>query len=618
MGPAPKAGNSRFSACWTTPIRWLAVLALLTVGAAGLTACERHEAPLIDLLGISPRYVAEGDRLELLGRNLPPGKRATLVLEGAVFRPGAPPRRGVVARGEAISQPDRAVGSVTKALQHALVGDGPAARHATFRGQASLLFDSAEPGAPKVSGTLREVVLDIDGKPLTQELQAEQAAESSRFLSYLGVSLERLDPPFKVSEVAQNGLAHRAGIKPGDVIIELDSLNLMSLADFAPRPDATQSDLLLRRGNNPSAVSITLPTGAFHRQPPTSVLATVIGLAAFALSLALCFFTPIGRNLRWLGPQLAWRSKEVFAPAAPRFSPRQRSTTFVGWAARAVLTLGVLASFAWLSRADVSERASSFLYAGLAILLLLGALIAGGRRPLGTWSLSRALKSAFFALTHLALIFASLSHVAVRTGTMDLERVALAQGAAPWLWNAFSSPLSLLAFSLYLLCLVPSYAPQLTRLPLAHLHGDTRAPSVVDWFFLSALSALGVVFFLGGWRHPGETQAAPTLIAVGLSVVLFFVKTLCLFALGLFTRLAVRSVSILDLGGWLWTWVVPAGALLAVITPWANKVSLPTFVVDGSRIALLVFFSLVMSYLALQVALAWRSKRPELGIHPWV
>lgn len=594
---------------------WGAVLFAVSFALAG---CEPEPAALVDLLGISPRYVSLGDRIELLGRNLPPGKRARLLLKGAVFRPGAAPRSGFFAESEAISRPDRAVGNLTAALQQALIGDGIASRHATFRGRATLVFEPLDAASPKVTGTLANVVLDVDGKPLSAEDAREQNQEASRFLAHAGMAFESLQPPFRVSEVKQNGLAHQAGVKPGDVLIEIDSVNLVAFTDLAPRPDHVESELVLRRGNNPTPVSLSIPTGAYHRQPPSWVARSAIGLGAFALCLMLCYGTRLGQSLRWLGAQLAWRMQESLAKRADLRVPTRGRSALLAGGLRALLSVAVLAFFTWLSRAGVDEKASTLLYAALGVLLLLVALIAGGRVARGSWSLSEALKAGFFSLTHLSLAIAALGHVALRIGTFDLARVANGQEALIWRWNAFASPLSLGALGLYFVCLVPSYAPQLTRLPLAHLRGETRLPSLVDWFFLSVLAALGAVFFLGGWSGSGIGLSTPNLLSEGLSIALFWSKSLVLFSAAFLVRVAVRSASVRDLGGWLWKWAVLPGTLLLALTPFVERLSLPIIVADLSRVALLLIFVLLSLYLFLQVARAWRARRPELGIQPWV
>ena len=607
--PASQRPPISLQRCWG--------VVLFAVGFA-LAGCHRQPAALVDLLGVSPRYVSVGDRIELLGRNLPPGKHARVLLEGTVFRPGAAPRSGFFAESEAISQPDRAVGNLTAALQQALIGSGIASRHATFRGQATLVFEPLDAASPKVTGTLANVVLDVDGKPLSVEEDREQTQEATRFLAHAGMAFESPQPPFRVSEVKQNGLAHQAGVKPGDVLIEIDSVNLVSFTDLAPRPDQVESELVLRRGNNPTPVSLSIPTGAYHRQPPSWVARSAIGLGAFALCLMLCCGTRFGQSLGWLGAQLAWRMQEILAKRADLRVPTRGRSALLAGVLRAVVSVAVLVFFTWLSREGGDEKASTLVYAALGVLLLLVALIAGGRVARGSWSLREALKSGFFSLTHLCLAFAALGHVALRIGTFDLARVANGQEALIWRWNAFASPLSLAALGLYFVCLVPSYAPQLTRLPLAHLRGETRLPSLVDWFFLSVLAALGAVFFLGGWSSAGIGLGAPNLLSEGLSIALFWSKSLLLFSAALLVRAAVRSASVRDLGGWLWKWAVLPGTLLLALTPFVERLSLPIIVADLSRVALLLIFVLLSLYLLLQVARAWRARRPELGIQPWV
>src|SRR5829696_5184685 len=70
--------------------RLLGLVALLCT----LVACQKERlGPQLDVIDVQPRDVDVGDRIEVLGTNLPAGegRTALVIFEGELRRPGQPP-----------------------------------------------------------------------------------------------------------------------------------------------------------------------------------------------------------------------------------------------------------------------------------------------------------------------------------------------------------------------------------------------------------------------------------------------------------------------------------------------------------------------------------------------
>ena len=84
--------------------------------------------PLIQLTEVAPRQIELGDKLEIAGSAFPQGRKARVLFDGALHRPGesAEPDSEVDAEGEVIA-PDRIVVPVNEGLLASFCGAGSAA-----------------------------------------------------------------------------------------------------------------------------------------------------------------------------------------------------------------------------------------------------------------------------------------------------------------------------------------------------------------------------------------------------------------------------------------------------------------------------------------------------------
>src|SRR3712207_1331367 len=121
---------------------------VLFAALLGLFGCAAQGAApeLLNVIDIAPREVDVGDRIEVLGANLPAGeaKEAQVVFHGELRRPGQAPLEGqeIVVEKAKVS-PDKISMIFTEGLQTRFCGRGSEAAHTTFRGDVIVKLASA-------------------------------------------------------------------------------------------------------------------------------------------------------------------------------------------------------------------------------------------------------------------------------------------------------------------------------------------------------------------------------------------------------------------------------------------------------------------------------------------
>ena len=221
------------------PLPWLALALALSTG------CDaRDSSPnLLELNDLNPHALEVGDRLTLMGSGFPEGRAAKVSFQGDVFRAGQSPLRDVtIVATAAASDPHSIAVTLNPELAREFCGAGDAV-HATFRGATTAAFQARESGAPPVRGTLEGVVLDVNPASISKQALAAHEAEAQRFAEYAGMAVlhsEERDV-LLIDTVDPDGRASRAGLLPGDALLELDGVRLASLSDLIPPPRARLS-----------------------------------------------------------------------------------------------------------------------------------------------------------------------------------------------------------------------------------------------------------------------------------------------------------------------------------------------------------------------------------------
>src|SRR5262245_37316826 len=146
--------------------------ALLSAAIVGLFAvlavlgCARRDGgpELLQVVDVQPRDVDVGDRIEVIGINLPTGegREALVEFRGELRRPGqAPLLEQHVQLDRAKVSGDKVTMVFTEGLQTAFYGRGDDAIHTTFVGDVTVTMSSGSADNAPVTGTVKGVTVDF-------------------------------------------------------------------------------------------------------------------------------------------------------------------------------------------------------------------------------------------------------------------------------------------------------------------------------------------------------------------------------------------------------------------------------------------------------------------------
>ncbi len=584
-------------------------LPLWVVAVAASVGCSPYRGDLppstLDLVDFQPREADVGDHLEVIGTSLPRKRPAKVTFRGHLAQPGREPVAvEITTVGESTSE-GRVDLVLTEGLAGELCGVGEEAVHTTFHGDVELSFAAIDPGAPPLSGRVRDVVLDVRPASITSTGSVE---DGQRALVFMGITLatstassailtmkdgttqegrivgdpsadpilfegksgERRSVPraeivtvqgtssalasggLLVAAVREGSPARLAGLTSGDVIVEIDGLRAASIGDVVPV--SSTSVLMVRRDNEPVLHPVAISMRGFQRRLPIALLGATLLAVLAAASVGLS--TLVGRRTTgWLSRRLANHANRPDRAGEPRVSRRWQ-----------VLPIAAVSAGLVLIPLGQRSLAATYDLAALTIVAVT-ALIASpilrptGGAPGGAFvARSRALVHAF--LTQMPGVVA-LACAVMTIGSLRLADVVGAQGSAPWRWLAFKTPVTAALFALWL---APALAasPSRSDLPEAPPDGAEGAQLSV-WLGALVTSALGAAVFLGGWHVDDDASMGARLVGA----VLYLAKVWALlFGLMWIRRTFPRRTAGSPLSGW--RGLVPA----AMVAPFATLAGL--------------------------------------------
>jgi NADH-quinone oxidoreductase subunit H len=610
---------------------------------ASSAGCElRDSSPnLLEVTDLSPRSLELGDHLTLNGSGFPEGRTARISFHGDVFRAGQTPLRDVtIVAPAAASEPHSITVTLSNELSREFCGNGDAV-HATFRGAATAAFQARQSGAPPVQGTLDGVVLDVNPASISHVAQEAHETEAKRFADFAGMAVVHSEERdvLLIDTIDPDGRALRAGLLPGDALLELDGVRLASLSDLIPPPRSRLSHLSVRRGDATTSATFALDVSGFQPGSP-SELAPAATLIGFAVALLLLFASPLGRALAWLEGRLASgireRAQGDSRPSAPgsgrdwgfaRVALAQLPTSplpyFVFIIDSAWLTLLALNRTIWARELDLPV-----LFLGSLTALSATSLGRGGREPGRRFSLLRGLRSVLVTLVFQTPVLAAMACAVLLSGSLRSDDILAAQGGWPWQWFAFEGPIAFTAFVLLLLALVPVLSRSSGALHAA-LEGTAgsraraRSATLPEWSHLILTSGVISLVFLGGPRLPGLAAFDPG-AGVWLQVfgaLLFQVKAIAVLVTVLSLRFAARSVSLEEVAPLGVRFVLPC-ALCCVLGTyfWAFGSQSPILAAAHVPLSCALFFfgALCVVHVVLQVLGQLAGERPRSAVNPWL
>ncbi|HSQ67709.1 MAG TPA: hypothetical protein VLM85_31075 [Polyangiaceae bacterium] len=425
--------------------------------------------PLIQLTEVAPRQIELGDKLEIAGSAFPQGRKARVLFDGALHRPGesAEPDSEVDAEGEVIA-PDRIVVPVNEGLLASFCGAGSAASHTTFEGSVTVVFAAQTPGAPPVSGTLQRAVVDVLPSAAGQARYAADAEDGAKLLRVSGLHVEpRPGGGLAVTAVDDGSRAMGAGLLPDDVIVAAGGVRTSGVADLAPDPESGTLALAVHRGGNTTDEVHELVVDSAARSTPRRFALPAALVGGIALLIALLAASP-GRRFAWLRRRLAMARATATAG--------DRVVTFAALATVSALPLA-------MPNADAGLLALAAWSGALATGLLVGGEHTTSGWRAGLLTLCRIGPSAVAYVMALAVV-----------GSLRADEIVAAQGGAPWSFVAARSP----AHAVLALVFCSWAVLQADAGPPA----DNAMARAADRYVAILHAGLAVTLFLGGWRVP--------------------------------------------------------------------------------------------------------------------
>jgi NADH-quinone oxidoreductase subunit H len=649
----------------STPIAAFLSAALVLIG------CNTNDnAPdLLRVVDVAPREVQSGDRLEVLGTNLPTGeaKEATITLRGTLRRPGEVPLEDqTIVIDKARLSIDKVSANVTDSLVARMCGQGEGAMHTTFHGDVIVTLATQAPGALPVGGSVKDVTLDV--RPMTPRRAVVEAREreGTRVLAFLGITVAPEAPTtggLVIGAVRPDSPAARVQIQPGDVITSFEGVMVGSLADVIPSGEEHLPPIGIKRGaEEPNERPISIE--GFHSSAPADLLgaAIIMGLAAAMIFLSA---SPLARLVAWGERRIAGRvasrgvgrrsgtrslarriAGEVRGSIVAEVGPQDGDPVLVRLAPYLVF-FGICATFAVMPFAK--RLVGADLDVGVLFLLAMTALMMIGLVTGGPgqdrWSFLGGLRAAGRILLQQSPATAALVCVVAMTGSLRLEDIVVAQGGAgaspldaggwPWHWFVFRNPIFFALVLLYFTTTIAADGRAAAALPEADREEDkARAQSrmgtrqllfmFAEWAHVFVACGIASAIFLGGWQIPGLAAAAQAdhVALVLLGALVFLLKSWGLVLFVVWIRWALPRLSA-EQRTWLAVrWFVPlsivasalalAGAMAASSTGLSRNVGLVSGVVTFVTLVTLAVHGVR------RVQITLREARTPLRLNPFI
>ncbi len=295
----------------------------------------------------------------------------------------------------------------------------------------------------------------------------------------------------------------------------------------------------------------------------------------------------IGPNRQGLGGFLVWIADAVKFLLKEDLVPAEADSLLFRIAPYFVLT-GFALTFVVLpfghSVVMTDMNVGVFYITSVTALVVVGVLISGWSSN-SKWALFGGMRSAAQVVSYEIPAGLAVFIPVLMAGSLSMQDIIRAQGAAPWDWFIFRNPAALVAF--FVLFISQLAEANRTPFDLPEAESELVAGYLSEYsgfrfalFFMAefgniwVMSALATTLFLGGWQVPGMPAAAiSALKGTGawwgwqlVSMVVFAVKTLLLANVVIWLRWTLPRIRVDQMMTLSWKYLVPAGFVCLVFT----------------------------------------------------
>ena len=590
----------------------------LVLGLVSAMGCAPSEpANLAKVVDVAPRDVEVGDRVEVLGYNLPSGnlKGVSVSFRGELRRPGQASADDASKIGPiaATPAPDKVSFIVTEGLQARICGQGDKASHTTFHGDVIVTFPPQQAGVGTeggVRGVVKGVTLDFRPPSIRRLALASRESEARDALKAVGIGLDEEGSPkaggLLVSSIAEGRAAAQAGVQKGDLLLSFNGVTVTGITDVIPQPGARVATLGVKRG---AAETMLLEMSTKDVKPnviPNDVLAAIILLVVAGVVLVL-FMAPTAGIITWFERRVAGRMQSRIGPnrAGPQgfliwladgvksfmkedIIPTQVDGPLFRLAPYLVFT-GVSATFVvmpfgqYLISADL-DIGILFIVAVTSLVAI--GLLTGGWASNNKWSLIGGIRAAAQVISYEIPSAIAIVCVVMMTGSLRMQDIIGAQGGPgtiagglqdvlttggwPWYWYVCRNPVSFALFFLFFTTALaegnrgPFDMPEAESELVAGYSTEYSGMRYVFFFFAEwanvfVMSAIASALFLGGWQIPGIAPSAQeaSLWLQLCGAVVFLTKSWILIFVVVWVKWTLPRIRVDQLMAVCWKWLVP-------------------------------------------------------------
>jgi NADH-quinone oxidoreductase subunit H len=295
----------------------------------------------------------------------------------------------------------------------------------------------------------------------------------------------------------------------------------------------------------------------------------------------------IGPNRQGLGGFLVWIADAVKFLLKEDLVPAEADSLLFRIAPYFVLT-GFALTFVVLpfghSVVMTDMNVGVFYITSVTALVVVGILISGWSSN-SKWALFGGMRSAAQVVSYEIPAAIAVFIPVLMAGSLSMQDIIRAQGAAPWDWFIFRNPAALVAF--FILFISQLAEANRTPFDLPEAESELVAGFLSEYsgfrfalFFMAefgniwVMSALATTLFLGGWQVPGMPAAAITALqGTGawwawqlVSMVVFAAKTLFLANVVIWLRWTLPRIRVDQMMTLSWKYLVPIGFVCLVFT----------------------------------------------------